>query len=137
VTEGAEAATGVDRRKLPVITHQHHLRLSLLGMLEQAGELAAAQHRGLVHHQHRPAVQPLPAAVEAAQEPVAGGHILEPLALQAQSGDPGRRRGQQPVAVQLPAMAGDAQREGLARPRPPDHQGDALAALAQVRTIAC
>jgi hypothetical protein len=38
--EGAEAAAGVDRRQLPVVTDQHHLGPGLLGMLEEAGELA-------------------------------------------------------------------------------------------------
>jgi hypothetical protein len=64
--EGAEAAPGVDRRQLPVITDQHHLCPGLLGMVEEAGQLAAAQHAGLVHHQHRPGVQLLPPSVEVA-----------------------------------------------------------------------
>jgi hypothetical protein len=55
--EGAEAAAGVDRRQLPVIADQHDLRLRPLGVLQQAGELAGADHAGLVDHQHRPAVQ--------------------------------------------------------------------------------
>jgi hypothetical protein len=59
-------------------------------MLEQTSELAAADHAGLIDHQHRAAVQLLSAVVEVAQEPIAGGDILEPLALQAQAGDPGR-----------------------------------------------
>ena len=101
-------------------------------MLEQAGELAAADHAGLIDHQHRAGVQLLLAAVQVAEEPVAGGHVLEPLALQAHGGDAGRGRGQEPVAVQLPGMAGDAEGEGLARPGPPDDHGDPLAALAQV-----
>jgi hypothetical protein len=58
--EGAKAATGVDGGQLPVIADQHHLGLCLLGLLKEASELAAAQHAGLVHHQHRPVVQPLP-----------------------------------------------------------------------------
>ena len=66
-------------------------------------------------------VQLLMAAVEVAQEPVAGGHVLEPLALQAHGGDPGRGGGQEPVAVQLPGMAGDARgrRSCPSRPAPP------------------
>ena len=51
--EGAEATAGVDRGQLPVIADQHHLGPGLLGVLEQAGELAAAEHAGLIHHQHR------------------------------------------------------------------------------------
>ncbi|HXQ55693.1 MAG TPA: hypothetical protein VOA19_07825 [Actinomycetes bacterium] len=50
--EGAEAAAGVDRRQLPVITDQHHLGLRMFSVLEEAGELAAAPHAGLVDHQH-------------------------------------------------------------------------------------
>jgi hypothetical protein len=77
--EGAEAAAGVDRRQLPVLADQDHLGLRLLGVLEEAGQLAAAQHAGLIDHQHRAGVQPLCTSVQVAQEPVAGGHVLEPL----------------------------------------------------------
>jgi hypothetical protein len=103
-----------------------------LGVFEQAGQLAAAQHPGLVHHEHRARVQLLLFSVEVAEQPIAGGHVLEPLPLQAQGGDPGRGRGQQPVAVQLPGMAGDAQGEGLARPGSPHDHGDPLATLTQI-----
>ena len=118
----------------PVIADQHHLGPGLVGVLEQAGELAAADHAGLVDHQQRAGVQLLLAAVEVGEEAVAGGHVLESLALQAQGGDPGRGRCQEPVAVQLP-MAGDAEGEGLAGPGPADHQGDTVAALAQVAAV--
>jgi hypothetical protein len=130
--EGAEAAAGVDRGQLPVITDQDQLGLDLLGVLEQAGQLAAADHAGLVDHQHGAGIQLLVSSVKVGQESIAGGHLLEPLALQAHGGDPGRGRGQEPVAVQLPGMAGDAEREGLAGPGPADHQGNAGTALAQV-----
>jgi hypothetical protein len=40
--QGAEAAAGVDRRKLPVIADQHQLRLGLLRVVQEAGQLAAA-----------------------------------------------------------------------------------------------
>jgi hypothetical protein len=103
-----------------------------LGVVEEPGQLAGAEHARLVHHQHRLIVQPLVAVVEVGQQPVAGGHLLEPLRLQADGGDPGRRGGQQPVAVQLPGMPGDAEGEGLTGPRLPDNQGDAGAALAEV-----
>jgi hypothetical protein len=130
--EGAEAAAGIDGGQLPVIADQDHLGLGVLGVLQEPGELAAADHAGLVDHQHRAGVQLLPSSVEVAQQPVAGGHVLEPLALQAHGRDPGRGRGQEPVAVQLPGMAGDAEDEGLARPRPSHYHGDPLAALADI-----
>jgi hypothetical protein len=130
--EGTEAAAGVDRGQLPVIADQDHLGPGLLGVLQEPGELARADHAGLIDHQDRPGIQLLAAAIQVAQEPVAGGHLLESLALEADGRDAGRGCGQEPVAVQLPGMPGDAEGEGLARPRPPDHQGDALAALAQV-----
>jgi hypothetical protein len=50
VAEGPEAAAGVDRRQLPVIPDQHHLGSGLLGVLQEATELATAEHAGLVHH---------------------------------------------------------------------------------------
>jgi hypothetical protein len=117
--QGAEATTGVDRRQLSVIPDQHHLGPGLLSVVKQAGQLAAAHHAGLVHHQHRPTIQPLPPLVEVGQEPVAGGHLLEPLGLQAHGSDPGGRGAEQPVAVQLPGVPGGAEGEGLARPGPP------------------
>src|SRR6266540_4051832 len=58
--QGAEAAARIDRRQLPVIPDQHDLGTVPLGMLQQAGELAASDHAGLVHHQHRPGVQQRP-----------------------------------------------------------------------------
>jgi hypothetical protein len=77
-------------------------------------------------------VQVLAAAIQVGQQPVAGGDVLEPLALETHRGDAGRGRGEEPVAVELPGVAGDAEGEGLAGPGPADHQGDAGAALAQV-----
>jgi hypothetical protein len=76
--EGAEAAASIDRGQLPVITDQHHLGLGLVGVLKQAGELAAADHAGLIHHQHRASIQLLLSSVNLTKEPVAGGHVLEP-----------------------------------------------------------
>jgi hypothetical protein len=130
--QGTEAAAGVDGRQLPVIPDQDDLGLGLLGVLEQPAQLAAADHAGLIHHQHRAGVELLAASVQVAQEAVAGGHVLKPLPLQAHGGDPGRGRGQQPVAVQLPGVTGDPEGEGLAGPGPPDDHGDAGGALAQV-----
>jgi hypothetical protein len=132
VTKGAEATPGVDRRKLPVIADQDRLGPGPLGVVEQATKLAAAHHAGLIHHQHRPPLQPLPTAIQVGQQPIAGGHLLEPLTLQTDRRDAGRGTGEQPVAVQLPGMPGRSQGEGLARPGPPHNQGDAGAALADV-----
>ncbi|HXQ55694.1 MAG TPA: hypothetical protein VOA19_07830, partial [Actinomycetes bacterium] len=71
-------------------------------------------------------------SVEVAEEPVAGGDVLEPLTLQAHGCDAGWGRGEELVAVELPGVAGDPKGEGLAGPGPPDDQGDTLAALAKV-----
>ena len=95
--EGAEAAAGVDRRELPVVADQDHLGLDLLGVLQEAGQLAGADHAGLIDHHHRARVQLLLAAVQVAEQPVTGDRVLEPLPLQAQGGDAGRGGGQQPV----------------------------------------
>jgi hypothetical protein len=79
--EGAEPAAGVDRRQLPVVADQHDLGLGLVGVVEQAAQFAAAEHAGLIDDQHGAGVQLLLSSVEVAQEPVAGGHLLEPLPL--------------------------------------------------------
>jgi hypothetical protein len=86
--QGAEAAAGIDWGQLPVIADQHHLRVRVLGVLEQAGQLARADHAGLIHHHDGARIQLLAAAVQVGQEAVAGGHVLEPLALQAHGRDP-------------------------------------------------
>ena len=130
--EGAEAAAGVNRRQLPVIPNQDHLGVRLVGVLEETGERAAAQHASLVHHQHRLPVQSFVTAVQVSQQPVASCHFLEPLCFQADGRDPGRGGGQEPVAVQLPGMPGHPQGEGLASPGPADDHRDAGAALADV-----
>jgi hypothetical protein len=78
--EGAEAAAGVDGGQLPVVADQHHLGLGALGVVEEAGKLAGAEHARLVHHQHRPSIQLLAATVQVGQQPVAGGHLLKPSA---------------------------------------------------------
>jgi hypothetical protein len=119
VAEGAEAAAGIDRRQLPVIADQHHLGLGLVGVPDQPTQFAAADHAGLIDDQHGARVQLVVAAVQVAQQPIAGGHVLEPLTLQAHGGDPRRGRCEQPVAVQLPGVAGDAEGEGLAGPGSP------------------
>jgi len=137
-SQGAEATAGVNRHQLPVIADQHHLGLRVLVVLEQASELAAADHAGLIDHQHGAGVQLLAAAVEVAEEAVAGGHVLEPLPLQAHGRDPRRGRGQEPVAIQLPSVAGDPQGEGLARPGPARRLGRPLGRPGiRSRSIAC
>jgi YD repeat-containing protein len=142
-----KAAAGVDRRELAVVADQHHLRARLVGVVEQAGELAAADHAGLVHHQHRPRVQHrldriMPAArpslaragglVQLDQEPVDGGDLLEPLGLKTRGGDPRGRSTHHPVAVQGEGVAGDAERERLASAGLADHHRHPGAAAAQV-----
>jgi hypothetical protein len=62
--QGAKAAAGIDRRQLPIIPDQDHLDLGLVGVLEQPGQLAGAEHAGLIHHQHRAGVQLLTPPVE-------------------------------------------------------------------------
>jgi hypothetical protein len=84
----AEAATGLDRGQLPVVAHQDDLGAGSLGVVEEASELAGADHAGLVHHQHRPVVQQPPILtttpatrvaflVQLGQESVDGAGVLE------------------------------------------------------------
>src|SRR5215218_198465 len=136
-SESAEAAASIDRGQLPVIADQHHLGLGLTGVLEQAAQLAAAQHAGLIDDQHGPGVQLLMPLVQVAEEAVAGGHVLEPLPLQTHRGDAGRGRGQEPVVVQLPGMPGHAQSEGLAGSARPTTTATPWPAWQTSRTIAC
>ncbi len=133
--QSTEPAAGVDRGKLPVVADQHDLRAGLVGVLEEAGELAGADHAGLIHHQHRPCVQHrrllepggersmvgAGVLVELVQEPVDGGDLLEPLRLQAGRRDPRGCRAQHAVAVQREGVAGHTKRVGLAGAGLADH----------------
>jgi hypothetical protein len=141
--QAAEAAAGLDGGQLPVVADQHHLCPRLLGVVEDTGELAGAEHAGLIHHQHRPVIQQPPILAttpstrvaflgQLGQQPVDGTGLLEPLGVQADGGDPGRRGAEDLVAVQLPGVPGHAEGEGLAGAGPPDHHLHAGAALAQV-----
>jgi hypothetical protein len=140
--QASEPAAGLDRGQLLVVAHQHDLRAGQLGMVQEPGELAGADHVGLVHHQHRLCVQdalalavlptippgrltpnaqfslpllrsrtPVPTVgvlpIQLSEQGVHRAGVLEPLGVQADGGDPGRRRPQDPVALKLPSMAGN------------------------------
>jgi hypothetical protein len=77
--QGAEAATGGDGGELAVVADQHHLGPRPLRMTKQRGELSGADHGRLVHHQHRPAVQPRPASLDVQQQPIHRAGIAEAL----------------------------------------------------------
>jgi hypothetical protein len=114
--QAAEAAAGLDGGKLPVVAHQHHLGAGSLGVVEQPGELAAAEHAGLVHHQHRAGIQQRHAAiapsavtsggVQLGEQPVTGGDVLEPFGAKAHGRDPGGGGADHAGAVELPGVAG-------------------------------
>jgi hypothetical protein len=55
--QAAEAAAGLDGGQLPVVADQDDLGPGPVGVVEEAGELAGAEHAGLIHHQHRPGIQ--------------------------------------------------------------------------------
>jgi hypothetical protein len=73
--ERAEAAARVDGGELPVVAHQDDLGAGVVGVVEQRAELAGPEHRGLVDHQHRPAVQLEPTLAHVVEEPVDGAHV--------------------------------------------------------------
>jgi hypothetical protein len=52
--QGAEQAAGVDLGELVGVAGEHDLHGLGFGMVEEAGELAGADHAGLVDHEHRP-----------------------------------------------------------------------------------
>jgi hypothetical protein len=114
-----------------------------VGVVEEAGELAGAEHAGLIHHQHRPGVQQPPVVgaapaarvallVQFGQQAVDGVGVLEAFGAQADGGDPGRCSAKDSVAVQLPGVPGDSEGEGLAGAGPSDRHLDAGAALGEV-----
>ena len=59
----AEESAGVDLGQLSRVTDEHDLDLLLLGVVEESGQLAGADHPGLVHHEHRPGLQRRPDTV--------------------------------------------------------------------------
>jgi hypothetical protein len=70
--------------------------------------------------------------VQLAKQRVHRAGPLEPLGVQTHRGDPGWRRPEDPVALQLPGVAGDPERVGLAGAGLADDHADALAALGDV-----
>jgi hypothetical protein len=130
--QGAEAAAGLDRGELAVVADQHHLGARPLSMADQGGELSAGDHGGLVHHQHAPRVQLGPAAAEVQQQPVHRARVAEAFVGQADGGDAGRGGAEDVVAGQLERLPRHAQRPGLARAGPANHQRHAGAALGEV-----
>jgi hypothetical protein len=71
----------------------------LLGVVEEARELAGAEHAGLVYHQYRPGIQQRPVLastwlaarvallVQLGQQPVDGAGVLEAFGVQADRRD--------------------------------------------------
>jgi hypothetical protein len=104
--EGAEAAASGDGGELAVVADQHHLGPRPLGMAQQGGEFARADHGRLVHHQHRSAVQLGPATLKVEQQPVDRPCVGEAFVGQADGGDPGRGAAEDPVVVQLERLSG-------------------------------
>jgi hypothetical protein len=83
-------------------------------VVEQAGELAPADHAGLVHQQDRVGVEPVAALLEVGQQPIDRARVAEPLACKAAGGKPGRCRPDQPVTLQAVGMSSRPGHEGLA-----------------------
>ena len=115
VLQAAEGAAGVDLRELARITHEHDLGPCRFGTGEQPGQLAGADHGGLIHHDDGSAVEPeTVAALEVAEEPVNrcgrdAGVVLE------LPRRPGRQRAaDHPVARGVPGPASGGERERLA-----------------------
>jgi hypothetical protein len=73
--QGAEQAAGVDLGQLVGVADEHDLHGLRFGVVEEAGELAGADHPGLVDHEHRPGLERRPVAVvvEAGEQPRQGG----------------------------------------------------------------
>jgi hypothetical protein len=117
--QGAEAIAGGDGGELPVIPDQHHLRARPIRVAEEGGELAGGDHGGLVHHQHRPAIQLRPPTLEVELQPVDGAGVGEAFVGQPDGGDPGRGRAEDLVAVQLEGLPGQPQRQVLPLPARP------------------
>jgi hypothetical protein len=61
--EGAERAAGVDGSELPVVADHDHLASGPLGMMQEAGELAGADHGRLIQYHHGVTVEPFVASV--------------------------------------------------------------------------
>ena len=54
VGQRREQPAGLDLGQLAIVADEHELGLRLLGGVEQACEVARADHAGLVDDQHRP-----------------------------------------------------------------------------------
>jgi hypothetical protein len=89
--EGAEGATGIDGRQLPVIAEHDHLAPGPIGIAQQLGEFAGADHRRLINYHDRVTIEPFGPLPELAEQAVDRGRWGVGLTLQLPGGRPGRR----------------------------------------------
>jgi hypothetical protein len=121
--QGAEQAAGVDLGQLVGVADQHDLDLLLLGVVEQPGELAGADHAGLVDHQHRPglAAASPSGGRRAGRAAGRGGGADAGGLLQFERGPGGQRDPGDPDPGGFPGVAGGVERVGLAGAGLADH----------------
>ena len=126
--DGPEGRSGADCLQLLVISDQNQLRPARLDLGHKPGELPAAQHAGLVDHEHVPEADllasptswVLPSVLPGRERPTAdAGGFLETLGRLAGQG---RAMNRKPLG--LPGLPGRPQHRRLAGARKPDHGRD-------------
>ena len=114
-SEAAEGAAGIDLGELARVADEHDLGSGRFGVGEEPGELAGADHGGLVDHDHGAAssavlsCRSMPPRRRSMVDGGDAGVVLELL-----GGPGGERAADHPVARRLPRVAGGGEGEGLA-----------------------
>ena len=122
--EGAEGATGVDGGQLPVIPDHDHLASGPIGMCQELGEVAGADHGRLINYHDRVTIEPFATSAELAEQAVDCGRGSVGLAFQFAGGGPGRCRTKNLEAVAAEGVHRGPGGVGLAGAGVADHQRD-------------
>ncbi len=122
--DGAKRRTGADGLELFGIANGHDLRAPLLGLDDEAGKLARADHAGLIDHEHVALAQRArtvrPGALPARQRARGdAGGFLQPLRCLAREGG-----AMNAIALRFPCFARSRQQAALAGAGDADDSGD-------------
>ena len=124
VGDGGEGAAGVDLGELAGVADQDELGPCVVGGVDEAGEVAGADHGGFVDDEHGAVVEEGPTGVEDADDAVDGLGRDAGAGLEFGRGSSRERGAEDRVAVVVVGVAEPVERGGLARAGLADHQRD-------------
>jgi len=122
--EGAEGATGIDGGQLLVIADHDHLASGPIGMPQELGEFAGADHGRLINYRDTVTIEPFGPSAELPEQALDRRGWRIGFAFQLAGGRPGRRRTDDLQALAAEGIRGSAGGIGLAGAGVADHQRD-------------